>query len=94
MKVKKVKDDITPDLKRIKAELQALPKDVYNFFVNTTPIDTGNARRKTKLNGKVIEADYEYASVLDKGYSKQAPKGMVEPTTQYLDRQIRKILGK
>lgn len=94
MRIKKVKDDITPDIARMKRELQALPKDVYNFWVGITPKDTGNARSKTKLTGNVINADYQYANRLDEGYSKQAPKGMSEPTTQYLDKQIRKILGK
>lgn len=94
MQVKKVKDDVTPDIARIKRELQALPKDVYNFFVGVTPIDTGNARKNTKLSGNVINANYVYAEKLDQGYSKQAPKGMVEPTTQYLEKQVKKILGK
>lgn len=94
MSVKKTKDAITPDIARIRNELKALPKDVYNFWVGITPIDSGNARRKTKLAGNVIHANYAYANKLNEGYSKQAPKGMSEPTTVYLDKQIKKILGK
>ena len=94
MTVKKTKDAVSPDIERIKRELAALPKDVYNYWVSITPKDTGNARNKTKLTGSVIHANYAYANRLDEGYSKQAPKGMSQPTTEYLDKKIKKILGK
>lgn len=94
MTVKKTKDTVTPDIARIKRDLAALPRDVYNYWVGITPIDTGNARKKTKLTGNVIHANYAYANRLDEGYSKQAPKGMSEPTTEYLNKKVKQILGK
>lgn len=69
-------------------------KQAYQFFVDKTPIRSGNARRKTKLNDKTIEANYPYAQRLDEGYSKQAPKGMVDPTLREIDRLIRAELRK
>jgi hypothetical protein len=60
----------------------------YDYFVSITPKDTGNARNKTVLkqskgfssrNNK-IHAKYAYAGRLDDGWSKQARKGMSDPT--------------
>ena len=74
---------------------QNLTKVAYNYFVKVTPIDTGNARNKTKLNGNQIDAQYPYAQRLDRGWSRQAPKGMTKPTIDYLRRYIQKqITGK
>jgi hypothetical protein len=89
-----IKDDITKDLQRISAGLKHLPSDAYNYFVAQTPIKTGNARRSTVLHQNVISADYAYAQRLDDGYSQQAPKGMTKPTEAYIDKTIRKLLGK
>ncbi len=68
--------------------------DTYKFFVKTTPIRSGNARRNTTLDkqNKVIEADYPYAGRLNTGWSKQAPDGMVEPTIEYMRRSVSKNL--
>lgn len=51
----------------------------------------GNAKNKTKLVGNTIEANYAYAYRLDKmpgpgrpRWSKQAPRGMREPTRQFV----------
>jgi len=85
---------MTASLDKISKELQSLPKEVYGFWVNTTPKDTGQARRKTKLKKDIIHADYPYAKRLDEGWSQKAPKGMSEPTgkfiEQYLQRKMRK----
>ena len=91
----KFKVDTSLDkLKSIYAQVQALPQDAYNYFVTVTPIDTGNARRSTSLKGKTIEANYAYANRLDKGWSKQAPQGMIKPTQDYINRRVRQIKGK
>jgi hypothetical protein len=71
-----------------------LPKEAYEFFVDSTPIRTGNARRSTRLRGNVIDADYNYAERLDEGSSRQAPKGMTEPTEKFLQKRIDELLGK
>jgi len=63
----------------------------YQEFVKNTPVKTGNARRSTSLQGNQINANYNYAEVLDQGRgfrdgqmrgSVQAPRGMTEPTIE------------
>ena len=58
--------------------------------------------KKTKISGKTIDANYPYAGVLDKGRhmtsrgmrgSKQAPRGMTEPTMNYIRQYIAQRLG-
>jgi len=87
-------------LKEIKKELKKVPQEAYDFFVKTTPIKTGNARSKTKLKNGVIQADYAYAEVLDKGRhmtsrgargSDQAPEGMTKPTEKFIQNRVNKI---
>ena len=64
-------------------------QQAFRYFVKTTPIRSGNARRNTRLeNDTTIVADYAYSQRLDQGYSKQAPNGMVKPT----EAEIRKLL--
>lgn len=94
MQVKKTKDSMTASLARMKKEIANLPKEAYDFWVSVTPEDTGNAKRKTKLQDKTIVADYKYAQRLDKGWSKQAPKGMVEPTEKFIQRRLRQKVRK
>ena len=77
--------------------LKNLPQEAYNYFVSITPIakiNGGNARRSTDLRGNTIVADYAYAQRLDTGWSKQAPKGMTQPTERFIDREINKKIGK
>lgn len=75
-------------LANIERSVEALPKAAEAFFINATPIRTGNARRNTELKGKNIEANYHYAGVLESGKSKQAPNGMFEPTCEYLGQYV------
>ena len=89
----KVKNDrITPDLnKKIKAT-QAVPQQAFVFFRDTTPKRSGNARAHTDLTrSDVIVANYPYATRLDNGYSRQAPRGMSKPTKDYIKRLFNKI---
>ena len=67
-----------------------LAEEAYQYFRNTTPIRTGNARRNTHLRGDEIRADYAYATRLDDGWSRQAPDGMSAPTTKFIQEYIRK----
>jgi len=71
-----------------------LAKEAYNYFVSITPIDSGNARRNTSLQGDEIHASYPYAKRLDQGWSKQAAQGMTKPTEKYIANYIDKELGK
>lgn len=89
-----VKNDMSPSLKRISDALQKLPKEAYDFFKEETPIKTGNAKRRTRLQGEVIKADYDYATELDAGKSRQAPEGMSRPTEQFITKRINDIMRK
>lgn len=94
MSVKKVKDNVTPELQRISNALERLPKEVFDYWVKTTPKRTGNARRSTDLKGDTIHANYPYAERLNEGYSKQAPQGIVEPVEQFIERRLKQIMRK
>jgi hypothetical protein len=76
----------------VNLKLRALPRSAHKFFRNTTPIDTGNARRRTRyVSPDTISAEYNYANRLNEGYSRQAKSGMTKPTIEYLRRLIRRI---
>lgn len=94
MTVKQNKNKITPNNKRMSRRFANFPKLAYQHFVKITPKDTGNARKKTKLRGDTIYANYPYAEVLDDGHSRQAPKGMTEPTREYVKRLAKKTIRK
>lgn len=76
------------------AVAKTLPKEAYDYFVDSTPIRTGRARRSTRLRGNVVDANYPYAERLDEGSSRQAPKGMTEPTEKFLQKRIDQLIGK
>lgn len=64
----------------------------YDHFVKVTPIDTGNARQSTvKQLPDTIHAAYAYATRLNTGWSKQAKKGMAEPTIRFLQNYIKNV---
>jgi len=65
----------------------------YRAYVRNTPIRSGNARRSTHKSGNSIDANYAYAQRLEEGYSKQAPKGMTEPTIEEVRRYVFIKLG-
>lgn len=86
---------MTPSLARMEQQLKKLPRQAYDFWVDETPKKTGNAKRSTGfVNNKTIWANYPYAKRLNEGWSKQAPNGMVEPTTNFITRKLRQILRK
>jgi hypothetical protein len=90
--LKITKDEITPAIKKMKEELNKLPNRSLDKFKQLTPIDQGNARRNTRLQGKAtIVGDYAYARRLDEGWSKQAPKGMTEPFEKWFQEETDKI---
>lgn len=91
----KTQSRIAPRLETVKGKLKIIAPKAYQFFKSKTPVDSGNARNKTKLEGDTIRADYEYATRLDQGYSRQARLGMSRPTLLYIRQQLLKqIFGK
>lgn len=89
-----IRDNITDDLIRFQKQLENLPQEAYEVFVKNTPVDTGNARRRTRLKNDTIEANYPYAVPLDNGHSRQSPEGMTKPTEQFIANRVDKILRK
>jgi hypothetical protein len=94
VRLKLVRNTMIPSLKRINKALDKLPKEAHKVFKDETPIKTGNARRRTRLQGEVIKADYDYATELDAGKSRQAPEGMVKPTEEYITKRVKQIMRK
>lgn len=99
----KVNDLMSNQLLEIRKELQRVPAEGLIEFKKLTPVDTGNARRRTTLQGDTIKANYKYAEVLDQGRhstprgmrgSDQAPQGMTRPFGRWLDARLKKIFGK
>ena len=91
----KIKDTFNPSLERITDELRTkVTKKAFLEFKVRTPKRSGNARRKTTLNGNKIRANYNYATQLDAGKSRQAPQGMSEPTSKVITSAIEKIMRK
>lgn len=90
MGIRITKNRISRSTRGITARFAELPNDAYNFWKRITPVRTGNARRRTRLQGSKIRANYNYAVPLDDGWSKQAPKGMSEPTERYIKQRIRR----
>ena len=98
---------LTARLRKKQTALAKLPKEGYTEFVRLTPIGRpktwknpkppkhyvpGNAKHSTKLeNNQTIVGDYPYAQRLDKGWSKQAPKGILEPFTKWWLAQLKRI---
>ena len=78
-------------VRNLERKIDKLKKDAAEFFKNTTPIRTGNARSKTKLDRDAIKANYHYATKLNEGYSRQAPDGMTNPTIEFIQDEVRKF---
>ena len=70
------------------SQVDRIQDQAYRFFRDHTPYRSGNARRNTVQKGDAIVAAYPYAGRLDEGYSKQAPKGMTDPTVNYIEKTL------
>lgn len=87
-----IRDFITRDLQKKIDDLDKVPRQTYEYWVDITPIRSGRAKRSTRLRGDEIQAQYPYAERLDSGYSRQAPRGMSEPTQKFLKRLTDRII--
>lgn len=86
--------DTEKQFKQLAEEIAKLPRLAHKVFVENTPKRTGNARNKTKVSGTTIKANYDYASKLDSGYSRQSPKGMTAPTLKFIKTKLEEITRK
>ena len=75
--------------------IDRVAKDIKDVAFKTTPIDKGQARRGWRLesafNEKRIVNRVPYIDLLEKGRSKQAPKGILGPTVREISRRRYKI---
>lgn len=85
---------MTSSLKKVEKQFDRIAIAAYKHFKSITPKRTGNARRRTRLQGNTIKANYSYARQLDNGSSAQAPNGMSEPTIKWLRKNKRKFIRK
>lgn len=86
--------NINAAIRRIERELPGIASDAHKEFVKKTPVDSGNARRRTAFrNGNTIDARYNYANRLNQGWSRQADNGMTDPTVEFIRSRVRSILG-
>jgi hypothetical protein len=92
---------ITVDLRAVRAQFDQASQipdrvidEATDYFRSTTPIRSGNARRRTRRQGDEIQANYPYAQRLDTGYSRQAPDGMTEPTQRELPRILQREVNR
>lgn len=72
----------------LEKNVKDLSKGAHQVFVENTPENTGNAKRKTVLAGDKIIANYDYSQKLDEGYSRKKPKGMTAPTEQWIEEEL------
>jgi hypothetical protein len=94
MTVRKLSDRITLSLTKNAQRISNLAQEAYDFWVGETPVRSGNARRKTRLRGDTISAEYPYAQRLDEGWSRQSPQGMSAPTERFIRNRLRRIIRK
>lgn len=90
--VRITKNTMGPSIGKIVARFEKLPNDAYQYWKSITPIASGNARRRTRLQGSKIKANYNYAVPLDNGHSSQAPRGMSKPTEQFVRNKIKRSI--
>lgn len=89
--MRKISNNIGRRLDKIESDLKQLPADATDYFRSITPIDTGNARRSTRLRGTAIDANYPYAVRLNTGWSRQAPDGMTDDTIDWIRDFIKRM---
>jgi hypothetical protein len=81
-----VKSNVAKTMNEYSKLAKTVAKKTYTYFRDITPERTGNAKRRTRLKDTTITADYNYASKLDEGYSRQAPEGMTGPSIDFMEK--------
>jgi hypothetical protein len=88
MKIKINSKDLQKLVKDATRELRKIPREAHKYFKQITPRRNGYAQRNTVLINNQIQANYDYAGALDDGKSRQAPKGMSEPTIEQMEKEF------
>lgn len=85
-----------PDVgKYVEDVVQMVVDDFEDELIRNTPVDTGYAKsrwKKTRRGGKksVLTNDAKYIEYLEKGSSKQAPKGITRPARRKIENNSRR----
>lgn len=78
--------------KEVEALFSRLGKNTLAIAKQNTPIRSGRARRswteKPTKSGFEVKNSVPYIEQLEKGRSKQAPRGIIKPTTRSVSRKI------
>ncbi len=85
-------DKVMSDLEREKDRVvDQIAEDTLDLIVSKTPLDKGQARdgwrRENVRDGFNIVNRVPYIDLLEKGRSKQAPRGILGPTTREISRR-------
>jgi|LakMenE01Jun11ns_1017448.scaffolds.fasta_scaffold9922551_3 hypothetical protein len=88
MKIKINSKDLQKLVKDATREIRKIPREAHKYFKQITPRRNGYAQRNTVLINNQIQANYDYAGALDDGKSRQAPKGMSEPTIEQMEKEF------
>ena len=70
------------------ARARELAKVGYEVWKDSTPVLSGNAKKRTRLVNDEIRAEYAYATRLDQGWSKKSPDGMSQPAIEAVQEYI------
>lgn len=86
--IDKVMDGLEKEKDRI---VDQIAEDTLDLIVSKTPIDKGQARdgwrRENVKDGFNIVNRVPYIDLLEKGRSKQAPRGILGPTTREISKR-------
>lgn len=86
--IDKVMDGLEREKDRI---VDQIAEDTLDLIVSKTPIDKGQARdgwrRENVKDGFNIVNRVPYIDLLEKGRSKQAPRGILGPTTREISKR-------
>jgi len=85
------KSKIIARIDQVGAKVRKVKDFAHEEFRKITPIRTGNARKRTNRINRGVEAAYPYANRLNEGHSRQAPKGMTDPTVDKIQEYVRKL---
>lgn len=86
--------EINKRIREIESKVAAdkLANIAHDHLRKITPVDSGNARKKTTVSKDQVHADYAYAERLDKNWSPQTKgQGLIEPTLAAVQGYIDKI---
>jgi hypothetical protein len=76
--------------KQVQKMLDQIKNETYKTARSLTPVDTGFAKsqwdKKSTSQGFEVKNETDYIQFLDKGHSRQAPRGITKPT-------VRKMTG-